>query len=126
MNAIGLVNHGRRTALRRLAVFAVASSLPLGLRPPVALARSGSRADISLDIAPGVEGVDYVLASTNDAALKVIGLAEQAFNAGTFAVGGLLVDRSGRVLAQAVNKVIRDKKVADPTAHVERQLVEDR
>jgi tRNA(Arg) A34 adenosine deaminase TadA len=40
------------------------------------------------------------------------------------AVGGLLVDESGRVIAEATNAVIRNDHLSDPTAHVECQLVD--
>ncbi len=53
--------------------------------------------------------------------------AEKAAARGTFGVGGLLIEnRTGKVLKRAANKVITERKDAaiDPTAHVEKQLVD--
>lgn len=57
-------------------------------------------------------------------AVRVAELAERALESGTFGVGGMLVDRSLRVLHEVTNKVIVDRQVNDPTGHVERQLVD--
>src|SRR6185503_11115010 len=51
-------------------------------------------------------------------------LATDAAAAGTFGVGGVLADASGTVLAKARNAVIAPGMVWDPTAHVERQLID--
>ena len=51
-------------------------------------------------------------------------LAIEAAAAGTFGVGGVLADASGRVLAKARNAVIAPGLAWDPTAHVERQLID--
>jgi tRNA(Arg) A34 adenosine deaminase TadA len=51
-------------------------------------------------------------------------MAQEAASNGTFGIGGILADRSGHVLAEAVNAVIDRGYVRDPTAHVERQLVD--
>lgn len=51
--------------------------------------------------------------------------AEKAAARGTFGVGGLLIDnRTGKVLKRASNKVIVEMTDIDPTAHVEKQLVD--
>ena len=53
--------------------------------------------------------------------------AEEALGAhagGTYAVGGVLLGPEGVVLARARNRVLHEGAVADPTAHVERQLVD--
>jgi tRNA(Arg) A34 adenosine deaminase TadA len=51
-------------------------------------------------------------------------LATEAAATGTFGVGGVLADASGRVLATARNAVIAPGMAWDPTAHVERQLID--
>jgi cytosine deaminase len=75
-------------------------------------------------LAPGVTTSSDRVCNAGQAALKVVELARQAVAAGSFGVGGFLMDRSGQVLAEAVNAVIRDGEVQDPTAHAERQLVD--
>lgn len=53
--------------------------------------------------------------------------AEEALCAhasGTYAVGGVLLGPDGRLLARCRNRVVVQGEVADPTAHVERQLVD--
>ena len=79
---------------------------------------------MKIELTIGVTPLSGSVTSANDAALKAAALAEASAEAGTFGVGGLLVTRRGRILAQAVNSVIRGGVVADPTAHVERQLVD--
>ena len=79
---------------------------------------------IDLDLTIGVTPTSGSIVSANDAAGRAAALAESSAASETFGVGGLLVDRDGRILAQAVNSVIREGVVADPTAHVERQLVD--
>ena len=54
---------------------------------------------------------------------RVLELAKIANKAGTFAVGGLLIDSTGSVLKEAHNKVIHNGQLWDPTAHAERQLI---
>lgn len=51
-------------------------------------------------------------------------LAAEANDRGTFGVGGVLLDAEGRVVGAARNAVIVGGRLADPTAHVERQLLE--
>jgi len=47
---------------------------------------------------------------------QALALAEAAWRAGEVPVGALLIDDSGLVIGQGVNRVIRD---SDPTAHAE-------
>lgn len=62
---------------------------------------------------------------TPDQLYKIaVGQAVSAFNHGTFAVGGLLMHKGGAILKTIRNDVVRDGHVYDPTAHVERQLVD--
>jgi tRNA(Arg) A34 adenosine deaminase TadA len=75
-------------------------------------------------LTPGVTRGEGTIESAAQAAVKVVELSRQAVQAGTFGVGGFLMDRAGRVLAEATNAVIHDGEVRDPTAHVERQLVD--
>src|SRR5437016_2836842 len=77
-----------------------------------------------LDLTPGVRAGRTTILTAEDAAAHAIGLAEQAARQGAFGVGGFLLDRSGHVVAEAVNAVVRDGHVVDPTAHVERQLID--
>ena len=58
------------------------------------------------------------------AAEKAADLAQRAFSKGTFGIGGFLMDRSGRLIAEACNAVVQNGEVVDPTAHVERQLID--
>jgi len=76
------------------------------------------------ELATGVRSAAGSITSADDAALRAATLAESAVLSQTFGVGGLLIDRSGRIWAEALNAVIRDGKVFDPTAHVERQLID--
>ncbi len=63
--------------------------------------------------------------NSHDPTELVATLSEEAFALGTFGVGAVMLDSaSGEVLAVARNAVIQDGKVADPTAHAERQLVD--
>ncbi|MEW6603647.1 MAG: hypothetical protein AB1351_03025 [Thermoproteota archaeon] len=51
--------------------------------------------------------------------------AEKAKSSGTFGVGDLLIDNnSGAIIKVIRNRVIENCSVRDPTAHVERQLVD--
>jgi tRNA(Arg) A34 adenosine deaminase TadA len=50
--------------------------------------------------------------------------AERARDMGTFGVGGLLAGNDGAIYKTIRNRVIREGSVHDPTAHVERQLVD--
>lgn len=59
-----------------------------------------------------------------DVYATVVRLAREAAARGTFGVGGVLADDEGRVLARAWNAVVAGGCVRDPTAHVERQLVD--
>ena len=99
----------------------------------VAAERKSSRAPVpsgsysrssSLELSPGVRAGTSTIRTAEDAAARAVALAEEAGKQGTFAVGGLLVDESGRVIAEATNAVIRNDHLSDPTAHVERQLVD--
>lgn len=57
-------------------------------------------------------------------ARKVVKLAQKANALGTFGVGGVLVNDAGRIYHEALNRVVFDGVVNDPTAHVERQIVD--
>lgn len=50
--------------------------------------------------------------------------AEAAARAGTFGVGGRLMGPFGETLAVARNRVLEGGRLWDPTAHVERQLID--
>lgn len=50
--------------------------------------------------------------------------AVAAKTAGTFGVGGVLLDQQGRVLKSLHNNVVKGGLVFDPTAHGERQLID--
>lgn len=51
--------------------------------------------------------------------------AEKARSSGTFGVGGLLIDNNRRKIVKVIrNRVIQNCSVRDPTAHVEKQLVD--
>lgn len=66
-----------------------------------------------------------ILKNAEEAATRAAELAANASVNGTFGVGGLLVNsKTGAVLAVALNHVMQNGKVVDPTAHVERQLVD--
>jgi tRNA(Arg) A34 adenosine deaminase TadA len=78
----------------------------------------------TFDISPGVRPGSGFVRSAEEAAARAVALAEEAGKQGTFAVGGLLVDNSGRIVAEATNAVIRDSRLSDPSAHVERQLID--
>src|SRR5215471_9760702 len=90
-------------------------------RAPVPSAYSRSS---PLELSPGVRAGTSTIRTAEDAAARAVALAEEAGKQGTFAVGGFLVDESGRVIAEATNAVIRNDHLSDPTAHVERQLVD--
>src|SRR5262249_26500490 len=77
-----------------------------------------------LPLSPGVRPGSDAVSTAEEAAGRAVELAEQASKEGTFGGGGLLVDRARRVIAQAKKAGIRDGHVADPTAHVERQLID--
>jgi tRNA(Arg) A34 adenosine deaminase TadA len=77
-----------------------------------------------LELSPGVRPGTSTIRTAEDAAARAVELAVKAGKQGTFAVGGLLVDETGHIIAEATNAVIRSGKLSDPTAHVERQLVD--
>ncbi|HEY5800228.1 MAG TPA: nucleoside deaminase, partial [Burkholderiaceae bacterium] len=52
------------------------------------------------------------------------GQAVAAKCAGTFGVGGVMLDAQGNVLQTMQNRVVEDGMLLDPTAHRERQLVD--
>ena len=62
--------------------------------------------------------------NTSQAALWSVDAAVQAASHGTFGVGGVLLGPHKELLAVSCNRVIADGKVADPTAHGERQIVD--
>jgi tRNA(Arg) A34 adenosine deaminase TadA len=73
---------------------------------------------------PGVRSGRAVVHSAEEAAGRAVELAKEAAKQGTFGVGGLLVDKFGNVMAEATNAVVRNGETCDPTAHVERQLID--
>jgi Cytidine and deoxycytidylate deaminase zinc-binding region len=75
-------------------------------------------------LTPGVRPIEGRIETAKGAAGRALELAQRAARAGTFGVGGFLMDKSGQILAEAVNAVIEDGQVCDPTAHVERQLID--
>jgi len=77
-----------------------------------------------LDLTPGVRAGRTTIHTAEEAAAHAVALAEEAARQGAFGVGGFLLDRTGRIIAEAVNAVVRDGAVVDPTAHVERQLID--
>jgi tRNA(Arg) A34 adenosine deaminase TadA len=79
---------------------------------------------MKIDLAPGVTSIRGQINTAEEAACRVADLAEDAAVSGTFGVGGVLADRRGTVYAKAVNSVIHVGAVQDPTAHVERQLID--
>ena len=81
-------------------------------------------AQLTCSLAPGVEPAEETILDAEQAATRVADLAEEALQSGTFGIGGLLMGLDGRVIAQARNAVIHGNSVFDPTAHVERQLVD--
>ncbi|KAI9701647.1 MAG: hypothetical protein M1820_006418 [Bogoriella megaspora] len=58
-----------------------------------------------------------------ECAERAVDLAQVAYDAGTFAIGGILLDKTGNVLKEIHNNVVREGKISDPTAHAERQLI---
>jgi tRNA(Arg) A34 adenosine deaminase TadA len=76
------------------------------------------------DLTPGVRPAFRSISTAEDAASLAVILAEESLTQGSFGVGGFLVDRSGHLLAEATNAVIKDRLTQDPTAHVERQLID--
>src|SRR5690242_16208418 len=79
---------------------------------------------IVLDLTPGVRVGRTTMCTADDAAAHAIGLAEEAVMQGSFGVGGFLLDQAGNVIVESLNAVVRDGHVVDPTAHVERQLID--
>src|SRR5262249_9633233 len=92
-------------------------------QPDAESARQHHRASV-LDLTPGVRHGHTTIYSAEAAAMHAISLAEEAVRRGTFGVGGFLLDAKGKVIVEAVNAVVQDDTVLDPTAHVERQLVD--
>jgi tRNA(Arg) A34 adenosine deaminase TadA len=72
----------------------------------------------------GVSAATGTLSGAAEAAGKVADLAERAASAGSFGVGGMLVDAEGNILAHAVNAVVQNNRAVNPMAHTERLLVE--
>jgi tRNA(Arg) A34 adenosine deaminase TadA len=75
-------------------------------------------------LTPGVRSVASFIEGSTDAASRAVTLAEASAARGSFGVGGILVTADGHVVAEATNAVIRNGRVQDPTAHVERQLID--
>lgn len=72
----------------------------------------------------GVRAVRRHAGHAEDIGQRVVELAEEAASGGTFGVGGVILTKTGAVFGEAVNAVIRDGRINDPTAHVERQLID--
>ena len=95
----------------------LARSRVLATKTPTALPPIGKT--------PGVRQVGNAsITDASEAAQLAVSLAQQSAAAGTFGVGGLLVDGHGRILAEAVNSVLIGGALYDPTCHVERQLID--
>jgi tRNA(Arg) A34 adenosine deaminase TadA len=62
--------------------------------------------------------------SVREAAIRAVELAETAAALGTFGVGGVLLGSSFEPLHECGNRVVKDGRTADPTAHVERQFID--
>ena len=55
-------------------------------------------------------------------AQKAVSLAQEAHDANTFAVGGVLLDKTGKIWKSMHNNALVEKVTQDPTAHAELQL----
>jgi len=78
-----------------------------------------------MDLSPGVSVTPGQRARSAREALEwAVEEALAAHAGGTYAVGGVLLGPAGEVLARCRNRVVHQGVVADPTAHVERQLVD--
>lgn len=71
-----------------------------------------------------MRGQKQVAFNTAQAAIWSVDAAVKAASQGTFGVGGVLLGPHKEVIAISCNRVIADGKVADPTAHGERQVVD--
>ena len=79
---------------------------------------------MKLPLSAGVTPAHGQITTAEQAASQAAELAEKAARSGTFGVGGILIDGRGTIYAEAVNAVVRDGIVCDPTAHAERQLID--
>ena len=98
-----------------------------GHRHSHASAPPESAANPSDNVALGVMDMrseKKVAFNTAQAAMWSVDAAVQAASHGTFGVGGVLLGPHKELLAVSCNRVIADGKVADPTAHGERQIVD--
>src|SRR5262245_25665567 len=102
---------GNKETRREMLDVASRRTVTTGARPGVGQMRTWSEdakmPDMS-PIAPGVRPVRYRIDNAQEAAARVAQLAAQAAGAGTFGVGGLLIDGKGTVIAEAVNAVVRN------------------
>ena len=73
---------------------------------------------------PGVRAGTGFVRTAEEAARRAVELARELVKQNSFGVGGFLMDRTGRIVAEATNAVIRNGELSDPTAHVERQLID--
>ena len=71
-----------------------------------------------------MRGHQQVAFNTAQAAIWSVDAAVKAASQGTFGVGGVLLGPHKEVIAISCNRVIADGKLADPTAHGERQVVD--
>lgn len=67
---------------------------------------------------------DTTICSAEQAAALAADQAENSAQNGTFGVGGILLGPDNDVVCVMLNRVLEDGKIADPTAHVERQIVD--
>jgi len=100
---------------------------PIDRAAPIDRGAVGGQAALTDPVAPGVtdmRGQNKVAFDTAQAALWSVEAAMRAASQGTFGVGGVLLGPHKELLAVSCNRVISEGKVADPTAHGERQLVD--
>lgn len=60
----------------------------------------------------------------NDYAIIAMNQAREASESGTFGVGGILIDLNGNIICKSQSRVINGHRINDPTAHVERQIID--
>ena len=93
-------------------------------KPSAAYARAPGSSGVGNEHFPGVRRMFGRIHTAEEAASRAVVLAQIAAKQHTFGIGGILIDKSGNIIAEATNSVIRHNQIYDPTAHVERQLVD--